>query len=48
MGMKGADRCPTCKSTHIEFQGHDESGAQKWTCKNCNNHFTFKPAEKAA
>jgi len=48
MGMKGADRCPACKSTHIDYQGRDETGAQKWKCRNCGNRFTFKPEDKAA
>jgi len=48
MGMKGADRCPECKSTRLQYEGRDESGAQKWKCKSCGVRFTFKPGEKAA
>lgn len=43
MGMKGASRCPGCKSTHLEYQGVDETGSQKWRCRNCGTRFTFKP-----
>jgi transposase-like protein len=45
MGKKGATRCPGCNSTHIEYQGQDEAGNQKWRCRECGNRFTFKPAE---
>jgi transposase-like protein len=45
MGKKGAARCPGCKNVHIEYQGEDEAGAQKWRCRNCGLRFTFKPAE---
>jgi transposase-like protein len=45
MGMKGAVRCPGCKSPQIEYQGVDETGSQKWRCRNCGQKFTFKPAE---
>ncbi|HEU5298423.1 MAG TPA: hypothetical protein VFW08_02915 [bacterium] len=48
MGMKGADRCPECHSTHLQYEGHDEGGNQKWKCNNCGNRFIFKPGEKAA
>jgi transposase-like protein len=48
MGMKGAARCPGCKSTHIEYQGVDEQGSQKWRCKECGTRFTFKPTEAKA
>ncbi|MDQ7821127.1 MAG: hypothetical protein QN173_11160 [Armatimonadota bacterium] len=45
MGMKAPARCPACNSTHIEYQGHDDQGNQKWRCRNCGNRFTFKPTE---
>ncbi|MDR7471143.1 MAG: hypothetical protein QN175_10730 [Armatimonadota bacterium] len=45
MGMKGAARCPGCNSAHIDYQGLDEAGNQKWRCRNCGMRFTFKPAE---
>ena len=45
MGMKGAARCPGCKSPHIDYQGVDEAGNQKWRCRNCGQRFTFKPTE---
>jgi transposase-like protein len=48
MGMKGAARCPGCKSTHIEYQGVDEQGNQKWRCKECGTRFNFKPSEAKA
>lgn len=45
VGMKGAARCPGCNSAHIDYQGVDEAGNQKWRCRNCGMRFTFKPAE---
>ncbi len=46
--MKGASRCPGCKSVHVEYQGVDESGNQKWRCRDCGTKFTFKPGETKA
>ena len=48
MGTKGAVRCPGCKSAHIEYQGTDQTGQQKWRCRECGQRFTFKPAETKA
>ncbi|MDR7549782.1 MAG: hypothetical protein QN131_07595 [Armatimonadota bacterium] len=48
MGMKGASRCPGCKSVHIDYQGTDEAGNQKWRCRDCGQRFTFKPQESKA
>lgn len=48
MGMKGPPRCPGCNSTHIEYQGHDDAGNQKWRCRNCGYRFVYKPTEAKA
>lgn len=48
MGMKGAARCPACKSAHMEYQGADQQGNQQWRCRECGTRFTFRPGEKAA
>jgi transposase-like protein len=47
MGMKGASRCPGCKSAHINYEGVDDAGAQKWRCRECGTRFTFKPEKPA-